>query len=282
MSSPASILEQLLARSLGGGGIGSALQAAGHPLDSGTDRWSLVRPELVRKAHRDYAVAGAGWSATNTFGLQLLPSEERVNLARAAVQNARIGAPLAPVLASIGPLPFDVEPVRVYQETVAALAAAGPDAYLVETITGIRAGEAAVRAAAETGALVLATFTPGEAGDLLDGTRLEVAAGRLTKAGAQVLGVNCGSGPESLIQPVERLVACGEGPVLAAPNAGIPTIHAGRAVYSLQPDSFARAAIELRELGARLIAGCCGVGPEHIRAARIALGLPIPEGQAEG
>ncbi|HTE20839.1 MAG TPA: homocysteine S-methyltransferase family protein, partial [Armatimonadota bacterium] len=82
-----------------------------------------------------------------------------------------------------------------------------------------------------------------------------------------VVGVNCGSGPESLTEPARRLVAARLGLVLAAPNAGLPRMSGGRALYDLSPDAFARAAIEFRELGVRLFAGCCGTTPEHLRAA---------------
>ena len=145
------------------------------------------------------------------------------------------------------------------------------DGFAVETIVRLDEGAAAVRAAAATGAgPVIASFTPGEEGALLDGTAPEAAAARLVRAGAAVVGVNCGAGPASLFEPARRLVAAGEAPVLAAPSAGLPKMLEGRPRYGLSPDAFSRAAVEFLEIGVRYYAGCCGTGPEHIRAAAAA------------
>ena len=82
-----------------------------------------------------------------------------------------------------------------------------------------------------------------------------------------MVGVNCGAGPESLLEPARRLVEAGGGLVYAAPSAGLPVLQEGTARYSLTPDAFARAAARFREIGVVLVAGCCGVTPEHIRRA---------------
>jgi 5-methyltetrahydrofolate--homocysteine methyltransferase len=265
---------------LGDGAMGTMLQAAGLPLGAAPERWNLERPEAVTWVHAAHAAAGAQWATTNTFGangLRLALSGlgtrvEEVN--RAAVQCARAGAPGLTVLGSMGPTgTARVQSwEKAYREQAEALAGACVDGFMVETIVLPAEGAAAVRAAVATGAgPVFAAFTPGDDGCLLDGTSPETAAEALFRAGAFAVGLNCGSGPESLLEGVRRLVRADLGPVLAAPNAGLPLIEAGRAVYSLSPDAFARSAIQLEGLGARFLAGCCGTSPEHVAAAARAL-----------
>ena len=267
-------LEQL--EGVGDGAVGTMLQAAGLPLDACPERWNLERPRAVARVHADYAAAGARWLTTNTFGGNRVRLE-RAGLASrvrevnaAAVAAARTGAPDARLLASIGPTgsfePADWQ--AAFEEQVEALAGTEIDGFLVETIVGVGEGAAAVRATAAAGiGPVVACFTPGADGALLDGTSPEAAAEALVRAGASAVGVNCGSGPESLLEPARRLVAAAAVPVAAVPSAGLPKMVEGRAVYGLPTDSFARAAIQFREVGVRLFAGCCGTTPAHIRAA---------------
>lgn len=269
---------------LGDGGISTSLQALGLAPEALPEAWNLAHPERVSSMHRAFAAAGAEWTTANTFGANR-PRLARFGLEKklaeicgAAVRCAREGAPDLPVLGSIGPVPLEAEAFPLYLETVEALAAAGVDGLLVETLVSLPHALAALRAAAEVGAgYLVASVTPGEAGDLLDGTPLETAARELFRAGAAVVGVNCGAGPEGMLEPVRRLVRLQEGPVLAAPNAGLPYPGAGGLVYSLQSDSFGRAAIQFVEAGASLVAGCCGVAPEHIRAASLALRARTPK-----
>jgi 5-methyltetrahydrofolate--homocysteine methyltransferase len=255
---------------LGDGGIATELQRVGLPIGGTAEGWSLTHPGSVRAVHAAYAEAGAGWCTTNTF---CAASSARCgDLCRAAVAAARDGAPRLPVLASLGPIPFQPGVAALYEEAVAALAGAGVDGFLVETITDLNSAELAIRAARASGCgPVLASFTPGRDGRLMDGTEPEWAAAVLVRAGADVVGVNCGFGPGEMLDPVRRLARAAEGPVLAAPNAGMPTMESGQARYGLRPDQFASAAIQLVEAGARLIAGCCGTTPAHIRAASLAL-----------
>ena len=119
-----------------------------------------------------------------------------------------------------------------------------------------------------------ACFTPSPGGGLLDGSTLERAAAVLADAGAGIVGVNCGAGPASLLDPARRLAELRLAPVMAAPGAGLPTFEAGRARYALTPDAFAKAAIQFREAGVSFFAGCCGTSPEHLCAAVRACGAP--------
>jgi 5-methyltetrahydrofolate--homocysteine methyltransferase len=265
--------------------MGTMLQAAGLALGTAPERWNLEHPEWVAAIHRAYAEAGVAWVQTNTFGatrprLALDGLADRVAaINAAAVRCAREGTAALPVLGTVGPTGAR-EPETweaAYAEQLEALAATGIDGVIVETIVALEEGLAAVRAAAAVGIeKIFATWTPDVEGRLLDGTAPEQAAEALRSAGAAIIGVNCGAGPESLLPTVRRLAAAGLGPVLAAPNAGLPELVDGQAVYGLDADGFARAAIQFREAGAQFLTGCCGTTPDHLRAAIAALRSPPP------
>ncbi len=264
----------------------------------------------VRAVHAAYAELGVDWIRTNTFGgnrvrlaaVGLEGAVEAVN--RAAVQLAREAAGGLPVLASVGPT-GSCDPrewAGAYREQFDILAAAGVDGAVVETVVRAEEGTAAVQAAVRSGlGFVIASFTPGPDGNLLDGADPVRVAPVWRDAGAAVVGCNCGTGPESLLGPLRRLAAAGIGPLYAAPNAGLPTSGSGergagtgaqdaecggsaaaasaetpqlvshRLWYPVQPDAFVKGAIQLQELGVRWFAGCCGAGPAHMRALAHAL-----------
>jgi 5-methyltetrahydrofolate--homocysteine methyltransferase len=264
---------------LGDGAMGTMLQAAGLAPHHVPEIWNLERPEEVARVHAAYAAAGACVVQTNTFGGNrwrlaaggLQGQVKQVNAA--AVRCARAGGAGRPVLGTMGPTGTGTPSQwdAAYAEQAEALAGGGVVLFLVETIVQVAEGVSAVRAAAAAGGAVLASVTPGARGALLDGTPLEAGAEALVGAGAAVVGVNCGEGPDSLLEPCRRLVKAGLAPVLAAPSAGLPEVIDGRPVYRLDADAFARAAIQFEEAGVRFFAGCCGTRPEHIRAAASAL-----------
>jgi methionine synthase I (cobalamin-dependent) len=269
---------------VGDGGMATQLQTRGLQLGEAPERWNLSRPEDVIAVHRAYADAGAQWLQTNTFGGTSSRLEscglaaDVLEVNREAVQCARAASGTLPVLGSVGPSCGDsAEWDRLFAAQCEALAAAKIEGYIVETIVSLSEGVAAIRAAvaAQSGP-VIASFTPGATGALLDGAEPEAAALAFLEAGAAAVGVNCGDGPESLMPAVVRLLALGVAPVLAAPNAGIPVSTPRGLRYARSPDSFAQAAIEFQQIGVRMVAGCCGVAPEHIRAAVAAFGVPHP------
>lgn len=266
----------------GDGAMGSALQAVGLPPGIAPERWLQERPEAVRAVHAAHQAAGARWVQTNTFGgnrsrlAEAGLAERLAELNATAVALARQGAPNLPVLGCLGPTTApSSEWERVYTEQAEALAGAGVDGFIVETILGKDEGVGAVRAAvAATLGPVMATYTPAADGGALDRTSPEAMGEALRHAGAMVVGVNCGMGPESLFSPVRRLVQADLGPVLAAPSAGLPEWPdgpEGRACYPLSPDGLAQAAIQFKEAGVSFFSGCCGVSAEHLRVAIRAL-----------
>lgn len=269
---------------VGDGGMATQLQSRGLPLGETPERWNLTRPEDVIAVHRGYVEAGAQWLQTNTFGgtscrLAIRGmSSEVVPVNREAVRCARAASDRLPVLGSIGPSggePADWD--RLFAGQCEALADARIDGYIVETILSLAEGVAAIRSAVRVGSgPVIASYTPGPSGGLLDGAELERAAAAFVEAGAAAVGVNCGDGPASLMPAAARLAALGIAPALAAPNAGLPVSTSKSLRYALAPDGFARAAIEFQRIGVRMLAGCCGAAPEHIRAALAALSVPDP------
>lgn len=240
------------------------------------DLWQ--RPELVRQIHQEQAAAGAEWLTLNSFGAsptRLARPHRGWTAAEAALRAATLAREAAslPLAGAVGPL-VGGESHADYEEWIEGLAAAGVDFFLIETILRVSDGEEAVRLARRHGE-VWASFHVGPDGEAPDGVCVEEAAGRLAAAGAAVVGVNCGSGPQSLVRPVERLVAASYAPAYAAPSAGLPRPAldraAGEAVYPVTADEFAKAAIKFAQLGAAHFAGCCGVDACMIAAARIAL-----------
>lgn len=254
--------------------MGTALQLRGLAVGQSPELWNLEHPDAVIAVHKSHVLAGARWVQTNTFGgnrvrLAQCGLEAEVDrVTNAAVRCAREAAKQISILGTVGPAggePGTWE--AVYAEQCEALVRHGVEGLVVETILSLAEGAAAIRAAASTGVWIMASYTPAQDGNMLDGTPAETAAEQFVRAGAAAIGVNCGYGPETMLQPVRRLVAAGMAPVLARPNAGLPEWRGGLACYHLQPDAFARAAIQFQEAGASFIAGCCGTTDQHLRAA---------------
>lgn len=254
--------------------MGTALQARGLAVGQAPELWNLEHPDVVVSVHRSHVLAGARWVQTNTFGgnrvrlAQCGLEAEVERVTAAAVCCARDAAGHASVLGTVGPAGGESDTWEaVYAEQCEALVRHGVEGLVVETILSHAEGAAAIRAAASTGMWVMASYTPAQDGNLLDGTPAEIVAEQFVRAGAAAIGVNCGYGPEAMMQPVRRLAATELAPVLARPNAGLPEWRGGLACYHLQPDAFARAAIQFQEAGASFIAGCCGTTDQHLRAA---------------
>jgi len=234
-----------------------------------------VRPEAVLAAHRAFAAAGSEWLQTNTFGATRARldrfglgdrtaevNRRAAHLARTAAGEGRL------VLGSLGPT-TDPDPRRWaqhYREQVAALAPE-VDGLIVETIVIADEGIAAVRAARESGRPVLATFVVHPDGSPIAGGTAVALAERLLAAGAIAVGVNCGAGLAPVLVAVRALAAARLSPLLAQPSAGLPRTIEGIPRYNLAPSGFGDWLTLLRDAGADWIGGCCGIGPDQIRAA---------------
>ena len=273
---------------LADGAMGTELQKRGMPTGVCPEEYNLTHPELVQSIYRDYYDAGSDLVETNTFGanrsrLTLHHFENRVaEFCHAAAQLARQVCPPGKFVAgSIGPTGDLIEPLgtRTAQETfdifaeqAVALAAGGVDVIFVETMMAAEEAEIAVRAVKEKTPLPVVatmTFELGKAGlRTMWGVDVASAVQRLTAAGADVIGANCGRGFEDMIAIMQEMRPLTKKPIIAQSNAGIPDWVDGVSVYKETPALILPKAEKLLQLGVNILGGCCGTGPEHIRGMR--------------
>ena len=262
--------------------MGTMLYAKGIFLNKCFDELNLTQSELVLEVHQEYVRAGADVIETNTFGANrfklatfgLAEQLHDINAegARIARRAARESAWVA---GSIGPLGVRIEPwgktgiddaEAAFAEQAAALVEGGVDLFMLETFRDVNELVAAVRAVRRVSALpIIAQMTTEDDGNSLDGTPPETFAPRLEAAGADVIGVNCCVGPASMLETLERLSVATSRRLSAQPNAGRPRDVDGRNLYLCSPDYMASYARRFVSAGARLVGGCCGTTPEHIR-----------------
>jgi methionine synthase I (cobalamin-dependent) len=286
------VIEQLLAAGpvLTDGAWGTQLQARGLPPGQLPDLWNLTHPEQVAEVAQAYVQAGSRVILTNTFGANRLRLAEAgcadkleainrrgVELSRQAAQGH------AKVFASIGPtgkmlLTGEVNAAdltAVFTEQAQALASGGPDGLVIETMSDLEEARLAVEAARSTGLPVVAcvVFDSGRDKDrtMMGQTPEQVAQG-LSAAGADVVGSNCGQGIAGFVSICRRLHAATDRPIWIKPNAGLPELVEGRAVYRTTPEEFAAYLPALLEAGASFVGGCCGTTPEFIAALSRRLG----------
>jgi 5-methyltetrahydrofolate--homocysteine methyltransferase len=273
------------------GGYGTALFAAGLADGACPELWNDTHPEVVREIHRGYFAAGSDLVETNTFGgTRLKLDEYRIGdrtreLNVKGVQLARsVCPPGGWVAGSIGPTSFlpveygvgdnvasDDEYRETFREQAAALAEGGVDLFAVETMMFPQEAVAAVQACKAVADLpVMATmfFQYEELHDrdrTMWGESPAEVAKTLLDAGADVVGMNCGRGPDRAIVIIREMRAATDAPLVAYPNAGLPITRGDRVTYELGPAEMARDYPALIEAGAGIVGGCCGSGPEHIR-----------------
>jgi 5-methyltetrahydrofolate--homocysteine methyltransferase len=274
------------------GAIGTMLIARGLPAGEAPERWTIERPAVIEEIARAYVEAGADLLTTNTFGgspLRLAAHglEDRIEeINAAAVQLARSAAgDRAYVLASIGPTGRLLKPLgdldadRVlggFRRQAASLAAAGADAICVETMTDLGEAVLALEAVkAEAPGLcvfVTMTFDLTPRGPFtVMGVTVPRACTQLADAGADVVGANCGAGPDAMLIVAREFARATTLPLIFQPNAGLPEHRDGRLVYPQTPAAFAAQAAALYEM-AVVVGGCCGTTPAHIAALRAAIG----------
>ena len=268
------------------GAIGTMLYARGVPMEVCFDEINESQPDLIRKIHEEYVDAGARLIETNTFGANALSlskynlEEQAESLNVRGVEIAREAAgSRAYVAGAVGPargLPHreytEADYTRVYREQVSALATGEADAIILETFLRLDDLKRALAVCKEVcGLPVICQLAVDQYGQTDDGFGVVEAFDQLRAAGADVVGVNCRSGPKGLLDALAP-VPLTEGLVLSAfPNAGSPVYVDGRFIYEATPEYFATSALRLRDQGVRLIGGCCGTMPEHVRAMAQAL-----------
>ena len=268
------------------GAFGTMLQQrAGGPVGTVPERWNIERPDVIEGIHRDYALAGADVITANTFGANEFKTngrEEAETLIRAGVALAKKAAPgkyvaldIGPtgrLLAPMGSLTFD-EAYDAFARQAIAGAQAGADLILIETMADLQELRAAVLAAREHTSLpVLCSMTFEENGRTFAGCD-PVCYALTASPLADAVGVNCSLGPDKLLPVVRALLRYSDKPVLVQANAGLPDeqMH-----YGVGPEEFAAAYRTFVREGVRIIGGCCGTTPEHIRGLRALIGRRRP------
>ena len=285
------LLESLLASGpvLTDGAWGTQLQALGLAAGEFPDAWNLTHPERVTGVARAYVEAGSQVILTNTFGANRVRLADH-GLAECGAEINRLGVEIsrraakgrARVFASMGPSgkmlmsgETTVDALEsAFSEQAQALAAAGADALVVETMSDLDEARAAVRAARQTGLPVVAcmVFDAGKDKDrTMMGKTPEQVAEALSAAEADVIGSNCGQGIAGFAAICRRLRAATDRPIWIKANAGLPEMVEGSVVYRTTPGDFAGHGAELIEAGARFLGGCCGTTPEFIRQLGLAL-----------
>jgi methionine synthase I (cobalamin-dependent)/5,10-methylenetetrahydrofolate reductase len=276
--------------------MGTMLYGHGIPYERCFDELNLSAPDLVRSIHLDYVQAGAEIIETNSFGANVVKLAEHKleskvrEINHAAVQIARQARDTAGrtvfIAGSVGPLGRSLAPVgnispaqaqAYFRQQIEALAEAGVDLIMLETIYDLSEMCAAVQAARTVCDLpVVAQMTFTEDGTTLVGNKPAEIISSLEELRVDVIGANCSVGPQPMLHVIEQMLALSHTPISAQPNAGFPAFAQGRYVYTSSPDYMAERARRMVEMGVRIVGGCCGTTPEHIAAIRQALAGVTP------
>ncbi|MGD0920482.1 MAG: bifunctional homocysteine S-methyltransferase/methylenetetrahydrofolate reductase [Terriglobia bacterium] len=276
------------------GAMGTMLYSKGMSLNRCFDEMNLTAPQLVKEVHLGYVKAGADVIETNTFGASRVRLQKfgwgdkvrEINLAGARLAREVAGDDLH-VAGSVGPLGLRLEPLghtplddarRAFREQIEALAEGGVDLIIVETMVDLREAQQALLAAREVSGLpVVVQMTIQDDGSTPTGTSPEDFTRQLDSWGADLIGVNCSVGPAAVLEALEHMTVVTKKKLSAQPNAGMPRTIEGRNIYLCSPEYMASYARRFIEVGARLVGGCCGTTPDHIRAIKTAVRSLSPQ-----
>jgi 5-methyltetrahydrofolate--homocysteine methyltransferase len=275
--------------------MGTELMKRGLEAGVCPETWNLDHKAALTEIHKAYRDAGADILLTNTFGANRWKLDAYglgesvghlnaagVDLAREAARRTAgsfVAGDMGPTGRFVAPLGTDPREafVEVFAEQANALSAAGVDAIALETFSALDELLAAVEAARATGLPVIASMSFTRAGPDLSGFRTmmgqdaSAAAAALDAAGADVIGANCGTGPQDYANLANVLCGATKKPVLVEPNAGMPQLVNGRTVFPMAAAEFSKYVPAILAAGVRVIGGCCGTTSEHVRAIRAAV-----------
>jgi len=281
------------------GAMGTLLYSKGIFINRSYDELNLSQPDLIRGIHHEYLQAGAEIIETNTFGANsfrlarhsLADKVDDIN--RSGVRLAREAAKSFDVwvAASVGPLGTRIEPLGktsfqeardAFRQQIQALVDSGIDLIMLETFGYLEEIHQAMLAIKDVSPTIpiVAQVTIDEDGNALDGADPAVFVPKLAEWGADVIGCNCSVGPVAMLDAMERVRAATTLPLAAQPNAGIPRSVEGRNIYLCSPEYMASYARKFVAAGVRLVGGCCGTTPEHIRVMKSALRVGEARGKA--
>ncbi len=268
------------------GGWGSELIKRGLVLGDNAELWNITHHEQVLAVAKSYVDAGSDIILTNTFGgnsfiQEKHGQEKRIGeLNKAAVLISKEAADgKALVFASIGPTGkmvsmgeiSSLDAYQAFKEQADEIESAGADAIVIETMSDVEEFDAAMKAAKETGLPVVGCMS-FDSGTEKERTMMGINVSDMIEVckarGADAVGANCGVGIESYIAIAKNILSSTNLPVWIKANAGLPVIEHGKTVYKMGPEEFAGYAVELKNLGVRVIGGCCGTTPAHIAAVK--------------
>jgi 5-methyltetrahydrofolate--homocysteine methyltransferase len=266
------------------GAVGTELQKRGMPAGVCPEAWCLENPGAIQDIHAAYRGAGSDVVYTCTFGANRFKlgqygienigeiNKQLALLARnAAGDKALIAGDIGPTghfVEPFGDLKFE-EAVDIFKEQVKGLLDGGVDLFVIETMMDIQEARAALLAVKElTDRFTLVTMTYENNGRTLNGTDPVTALITLQSLGADAVGCNCSTGPDTMVTFVETMKPYATVPLVAKPNAGMPKLSGNRTVFDMDPRTFASFGSRFAAAGVNLLGGCCGTTPEHIRALK--------------
>ncbi len=270
------------------GAMGTMLYQKGVFLNRCFEEVCLSDPKLVLEIHREYVEAGADVLTTNSWGANLPKlraagleekfaaiNERAVRLARQVVEESGRGVFVA---GSLGPLGASIEPLGtmsaaeaedLFEKQASALAAAGADLLILETFVDLHELAAAVRGARRACDLpLIASLTITNEGTSVYGTDPEAFTAQIDGLSPDAMGLNCSEGPRVMLETAEKMVRVAQRPLCVQPNAGAPLNVNGRNIYPTTPTYMAKYAKRMIQSGVRIVGGCCGTTPLHIREIR--------------
>jgi methionine synthase / methylenetetrahydrofolate reductase(NADPH) len=271
------------------GAMGTMLYSRGVFINRCFDELNIAAPSMVREVHQEYVKAGAEILETNTFGANRFHlgtfglADKMGDINRAGVRVAREASQERDgvyVAGAIGPLGIRLEPLghvsfseaqAAFSEQAAALLEAGIDLLILETFTTVselRQAALAARAVGGPELVIAGHLTINDDGNLMDGTGPQTFTPALDELPLDVIGLNCSVGPKAMLETLEKMLPHTQKPTSAMPNAGHPTSVEGRNIYLTSPEYMAQYARRFLWAGARIVGGCCGTTPEHIRNIR--------------
>jgi methionine synthase / methylenetetrahydrofolate reductase (NADH) len=281
------------------GAMGTMLYSKGVFISRCFDEMNISNPDLVREVHLNYIKAGVDIIETNTFGgnrTKLMTHGLADQTREINIQGARIAREAAGdgvfVAGAIGPLGIRVEPWgktsveearAIFREQAEALLEGGIEVFVLETFSDLNEIHAAILAAQDVSQKpIISQMTIQDDGNSLEGTPPEVFARRLDEWGADVVGLNCSVGPQTMLDAIERIAGVTTKKLSVQPNAGKPQAIEGRNLYLCSPEYMASYARKFVQYGVRIVGGCCGTTPLHIKAIRAAVRSEKKLGTEEG
>lgn len=267
------------------GGYGTILQTKGLKPGEFPERWNMTHPEIIEEIHKEYLLAGCDIIKSNTFGANCLKFDDKeleeiissaIKIGRRAMEGMEdkcialdIG-PTGKLLKPLGELDFE-DAVKVFSKTVKLGVKYGADLILIETMNDCLETKAAVLAAKENSELpVFVTNAYDESGKLMTGASPSAMVALLEGLSVDALGINCSLGPDKMLPVVKEILENSSTPVIVNPNAGLPVIKNGKTEFDIDPVTFSKSMVEIANLGATILGGCCGTTPEYIRETKAA------------